>query len=139
LVDDISDLEDAQQDISESISDLEDAPSAGSISANDPGLEMQETNAFELSGAGSEEFNGVYRWFHATSNYLKFETGATYAMYAEPFGESAFMWYISKIDENNLQEQYYSSFHKGEKPPEQWQCVIGQLPAPTLLPHYDEH
>ena len=36
--DDISDLEDAQQDISESISDLEDAPSAGSISANDPGL-----------------------------------------------------------------------------------------------------
>jgi len=133
-------------DISESISDLEDAPSAGSISVNDPEPEPQETNdlmnasatAFELSGAGNEEFNGIYRWFHATNNYLKFETGATYAMYPEPFGESAYMWYISKIDENNLQEQYYSSFHKGEKPPEQWQCVIGQLPAPTLSPHYDD-
>merc|ERR1719499_2787231 len=88
--------------------------------------------AFKVIGAGNQEFDGTYRWFHVLKSFVKFESHGTYTLVSEMSGIGK-LWHLNKMNAANQPERFYSGYAEGDVLPKDWECVLGNLPSPRIL------
>merc|ERR1711990_809936 len=116
----------------ESLSDLEELGEQEEIAEAEPPLSHLKRLVFEVTGAGSAEFNGTYRWFHETNNFVKFSRGATYTLDFQR-SQGGYLWHLSKLNDSFDPEHYYSNLCTSPVPsPDSWNCLLGVAPAPEI-------